>query len=406
MKNLSKNFQIGIAEILRLLSTEILMILIPILGINILNLNNSSIGFAISLSSIGFLIFGYIAGLIADSWNRKYMMVTFLFIKSLLFGMFAYLALSSNLTELNYFLIIFLVGLVIVIIETTLTAWIPDIYSKEELAGINSLLQFSRSSANLLGPALGGVIIGIFGEELTMLFISCALLISSILMLGIKNPNKVTIERTRKLNIIKNIKYILKNNILKTIVLTTSTINFSMSMSGAIAIIFLIKDLKLSESLTGIILSLGGIGALLGSFITPRLIKKFDVLSVMIFGPIIPSFGLLFMGFSYGKAGIFVFITGIIFCYAARSIGSIARMTVQQIILPSHIRGEISGAMMMITWGMIPLGSMVGGLVSDILGLRAVLILAGILLIFSNFWMINSDIRKYRNKLSDEQVVL
>jgi hypothetical protein len=85
------------------------------------------------------------------------------------------------------------------------------------------------------------------------------------------------------------------------------------------------------------------------------LIKKFDVLSVMIFGPIIPSFGLLFMGFSYGKAGIFVFITGIIFCYAARSIGSIARMTVQQIILPSHIRGEISGVMMMITWGMIPI---------------------------------------------------
>ncbi|WP_252181459.1 hypothetical protein [Geobacillus thermoleovorans] len=105
MKNLLKNFQIGIAEILRLLSTEILMILIPILGINILNLNNSSIGFAISLSSIGFLIFGYIAGLIADSWNRKYMMVTLLLIKSLLFGMFAYLALSSNLTKLNYFLI-------------------------------------------------------------------------------------------------------------------------------------------------------------------------------------------------------------------------------------------------------------------------------------------------------------
>nr|WP_286365235.1 MFS transporter [Geobacillus thermoleovorans] len=193
---------------------------------------------------------------------------------------------------------------------------------------------------------------------------------------------------------------------LKSIVLTTSTINFSMSMYGAIVIIFLIKDLKLSESLTGIILSLGGVGALLGSFITPRLIKKFDVLSVMIFGPIIPSFGLLFMGFSYGKAGIFVFITGIIFCYAARSIGSIARMTVQQIILPSHIRGEISGVMMMITWGMIPLGSMVGGLVSDILGLRTVLILAGILLIFSNFWMINSDIRKYRNILSDDQVVL
>ncbi|MGJ3223660.1 transporter, partial [Geobacillus thermoleovorans] len=56
--------------------------------------------------------------------------------------------------------------------------------------------------------------------------------------------------------------------------------------------------------------------------------------------------------------------------------------------------------------GMIPLGSMVGGLVSDILGLRTVLILAGILLIFSNFWMINSDIRKYRNILSDDQVVL
>ncbi|MRS27722.1 transporter, partial [Bacillus sp. RIT694] len=87
MQNKIKNIQIGTEETIRYISTEILMILIPIIGIKVLALNNSSIAIAASLASMGYLLFGYISGLIADKWNRQYIITTTLLINSLVFGL-------------------------------------------------------------------------------------------------------------------------------------------------------------------------------------------------------------------------------------------------------------------------------------------------------------------------------
>lgn len=406
-----KSIQIGTEETIRFISTEILMILIPIVGIKILNLNNSSIGIATSLSSIGYLLFGYLAGLIADKWDRQYIITSSLLIKSFVFGLFSYCILSSTLTKVSYFSIIILISLSLVLVENTITVWIPDIYKNNELSGINVLIQFSRSTANLIGPALGGFCIGIIGVPYTLFLISIGLIISSLAIIAVKSPKKnYSLNKnkniTNKKNIgIENIKYIFKNPVLRSLILTTGTINFSISMYTAVNVIFLMKGLKLSVSLTGVIISFGGIGAILGSLIAPKLIKKFGVLKTMIFGPIIPSFGLLLVSFAHGKIGIFIFAIGTLCFFTSRSIGSIARVTIQQMILPSKIRGEVSGTMMMLTWGAIPIGAIFAGMLSDVIGVNNVLTIAGIFLILSNIWMLNRKILNLKNKQHLDKIV-
>ncbi|GAB6524601.1 MFS transporter [Bacillus cereus] len=412
MQNKIKNIQIGTEETIRYISTEILMLLIPIIGINVLALNNSSIAIAASLASMGYLLFGYISGLIADKWNRQYIITTTLLINSLVFGLFSYLTLSANLTKESYFIIILLLSLCLVVIETTMTTWMPDIYTNKELSSINGLIQFARSSANLIGPALGGICIGILGETYTLLCISICLIVSCITIITIKGPKKKQNKNIQEKKVvnkkstrIENLKYIFKNNILRTLVFTTGTINFAISMYTAIVVIFLVKDLNLSTSLTGILMSLSGIGAIIGSFLAPKLINKFGVIKVMVFAPIIPSCGLLLASFAKGEPGIIIFVIGTILFFISRSIGSIARVTIQQIVLPSHIRGEISGSMMMMTWGTIPLGALFAGILSDIIGVQSVLTVAGILLIVSNIWMLNKKIINLKDEQLENKIV-
>ncbi|MGW8449563.1 MFS transporter, partial [Bacillus wiedmannii] len=183
------------------------------------------------------------------------------------------------------------------------------------------------------------------------------------------------------------------------------TINFAISMYTAIVVIFLVKDLNLSTSLTGILMSLSGIGAIIGSFLAPKLINKLGVIKVMVFAPIIPSCGLLLASFAKGEPGIIIFVMGTILFFISRSIGSIARVTIQQIVLPSHIRGEISGSMMMMTWGTIPLGALFSGILSDIIGVQSVLTVAGILLIVSNLWMLNKKIISLKDEQLENKIV-
>lgn len=399
MTKKSHNYIISISEAFRTISVEFLLLLIPLIGFNKLNLSNTSIGFAVSLTSIGYLFFGQFAGVLVDKMSRKYLISTLLFFKSIMFVLFSIMLIFTFLNQITYFLIVFLIGLAIVIIETAFTAWIPDIYNLDELSKINGLIQISRSSAGLIGPALGGVCISLIGENYSLFLISILLLFGSLLILRIKNPN-ISHERkivkkseSRKKLSIKTFKVIFNNNILRTIVFTTGTINFSMSIYTTLAVVFLIKDLQLSETLTGSFISLGGIGALIGSVLSPKLIKKFGVKKIMIYGPIIPSFGLLLVGLSQGKLGLYIYIIGIISCFASRSLGSVARITIQQILIPSYVRGEVSGTMIMLTWGMIPLGSLFGGILSDFIGIRATIIIAAVFLISSNFWMLNKKIR-------------
>jgi len=414
MKKKFQDLQIGTEETLRYISVEGLILLIPIIGIKVLELNNSLIGLAISLSSIGYLLFGYIAGLIADKWNRQQVIITSLLVKALCFGLFSYLVLSSNLNKSSYFFIICMISLFLVIIETTITAWIPDIYTNENLSGINGVIQFSKSSANLIGPFLGGLSIDKLGISWTLLLIATCLIISSLSILKVGKyvkPKNINLENgylsktEKKIKRLENVKYIFTNNVLRNLVLTTGTINFAISIYTAMVVIFLVGTLGLSTYLTGVVISLSGIGALLGSFITPRLIKKFGVIKIMVFGPIIPSFGLLLASFAYEKMGVILFIIGSICFFTARSIGSVARVTVQQMVVPSHIRGEVSGTMIMLTWGTIPLGALCAGVLSDVIGVQKVLILAGIILILSNCWLLNRRILNLDDKRLNDKIV-
>ncbi|TYR81815.1 MFS transporter [Priestia megaterium] len=414
MENKFRDLQIGTEETLRYISVEGLILIIPIIGIKVLELNNSLIGVAISLSSIGYLLFGYIAGLIADKWNRQKVIITSLLMKALCFGLFSYSIVSSNLNKVSYFLIICMISLFVVIIETTITAWIPDIYSSEKLSEINGVIQFSKSSANLIGPFLGGLSIDKLGISWTLLLITICLIISSLSIVRIKTyikPKNVNSDyenltkEVKKNKRLKNVKYIFTNNILRNLVLTTGTINFSISIYTAMVVIFLVENLGFSTYLTGIVISLSGIGALLGSFITPKLIKKFGVIKIMVFGPIIPSCGLLLASFAHEKMGVILFVTGSICFFTARSIGSVARVTVQQIVVPSHIRGEVSGTMIMLTWGTIPLGAICAGVLSDVIGVQKVLMLAGIILVLSNFWLMNRRILNLNDKQLKDRIV-
>jgi MFS family permease len=398
-----KFIQFGIEETLRNLAIDMLMLLIPIIGLKTLDLNNSSIGAAVALSSMGYLFFGYVAGIIADKWGKKKVLISSLFLKSITFGYFSYLVLTANLTPVIFFVLITFLSLVLVIIETTMTSWMPEICETDELPSINGVIQFSRSSANLIGPALGGLIIGFFGESSTLFIISLMIIISAIIIFTIRQletskpryNNVLTRSNKFKLD---NFIIVIKNPVLRSIVLTTATINFSFAIFTAMSIIFLIEELTISTALTGILISLGGIGAIIGSLIAPRLIKKYGVLNVMVYGPIIPNVGLLITSFAYGKYDIFIFSIGIIAFFAARSIGSVARVTAQQLIIPEHIRGKVSGTIMMLTWGAIPVGALSSGILSEIIGLRGVMIFSGILLLLSNAWMFNKELMKYKNK--------
>lgn len=116
----------------------------------------------------------------------------------------------------------------------------------------------------------------------------------------------------------------------------------------------------------------------------------------MIFGPLIPSFGLLLLAIPNNQYTVLLFSLGIFFSLLSRSLGSVARLTVQSLIIPSEERAEVNGTLMMFTWGTIPIGTLIGSYLSVYLGIQKVMLIAGLILVISNIYMIKLRASKYK----------
>src|SRR5579872_2894603 len=107
------------------------------------------------------LLFGVVAGVFVDRWNRQRIMVvgdvlSALWLLPLLF-----------VTSADRVWLVYIVAFVESSIEQFFVpaenAMVPNLVSKEQLVAANSLSALSSNLARLIGPALGGVVAGFFG---------------------------------------------------------------------------------------------------------------------------------------------------------------------------------------------------------------------------------------------------
>ena len=131
--------------------------------------------------------------------------------------------------------------------------------------------------------------------------------------------------------------------------------------------------MNLKPSLFGLALSIQGSGAILGGILAPKLSATFGRSKVMALSIFLSSFFVLLEGFS---PNIYVLI-------ALATIGSFAitnwnilLMATYQSVIPVHLFGRIHGTRRTIVWGLMPIGSVLGGFIAKV-GLRVPLFVGG-----------------------------
>ena len=157
------------------------------------------------------------------------------------------------------------------------------------------------------------------------------------------------------------IRYLFNEKVLRRLVVTTAAIGLCYSMGTATMVLFIIKDLELPEQLFGVILTIQGVGAITGAFMAPRLSKKFGRSNVMTFGIVSSSVVLLLQGLS---PNIYVFVALATFGGFAISQWNILLMATYQTVIPTELYGRIHGTRRTLVWGMMPIGSLLGGVLA------------------------------------------
>jgi MFS family permease len=350
------------------LADGVLIAAAPLLAIT---LTDSTVLISIigAMVMLPWLLFAIPIGALVDRVDRRLILAGSNAIRSAVIGGLALSVATGHVTIYWLIASAFVIGVCEVATDTTAQSLIPQILDEEHYEKGNSRLQISETVIQgFIGSPLSGFLYAL-AMWLPFLINSIGYAIATLLALSIpiQYLQDVRTENAKenKPHFIEDIKfgirYLYNHKTLRRLVITTATIGVCYSMGTATMVLFIIKELELAPRYFGVILTIQGVGALLGAIVAPKASKRFGRSIMMTMGIFTSSVVLLLQGFA---PNIYIFVALATLGGFAISQWNILLMATYQTIIPNELYGRIHGTRRTLVWGMMPIGSLMGGVLA------------------------------------------
>jgi MFS family permease len=245
-------------------------------------------------------------------------------------------------------------------------AIIREIVSGEQLMNAIALNTLGMNSLRLLAPAAAGFLIAAFDFEAVYYVMTGMYLVAVVFITFMPPTGKITIHGGGTLvDIIEGLKYIRqKTNILLILVLTLFAIVLSMPYMTLMPI-FTEDILKVGATGMGVLISVSGVGAIIGSLVLASLPNKKRGLMFLASGLIL---GLALTSFSFSNSWL-LSLSMIAFV----GLGQAVRATVSSTLLQYYTEDEYRGRVISIyqmDFGLMGFGSFAAGLLAETIGVQ------------------------------------
>ena len=323
----------------------------------------------------GILLF-LVAGHAADRYDRRKLLVLCDVGFTACFALLLYLTFRSGHTVRPIYAALVLLGIIRSFNGPVARAIFPQLVPKEHFQNAVAWSSSIYQAANILGPALGGVIYAIFrGPAAVYTFSLIAGACASIAALQIKTPAKAgTLEPLSATTIFTGLRYIWgKKQILGAISLDL----FAVLFGGAVALlpVYAREILKTGPWGLGLLRTAPGVGAaVMAVFLAHQPLRK-RAGAIMLW--CVAGFGIFTIVFGISR-NIVVSFAALLLVGAMDMVSVIVRATLIQIATPDEMRGRVNAVDMVFIGASNELGEFESGLTAHWFGTVPAVILGGI----------------------------
>jgi len=235
-----------------------------------------NVGIMLMVSSIPTLIFGLVAGVFVDRYDRKTIMVASVVIRA---GLVAAIPLSLALTNniLWLYVIVLLSASVQQFFDPADDSVLPEIASDEELAAANSLMAIAQFGSTAIGFALAGLLIGTSQELVFWIdaatFLFAGLMISLVVVKPLQIEEKTTVgDIVRDLG--SGARFILKSPVLRHATMLRAPAMLVFGLQAVLLLPFAIQALNATEFEYGLQEGITSVGFVIGSLLMARYAER------------------------------------------------------------------------------------------------------------------------------------
>lgn len=342
-------------------------------------LNNSAISMSlVSLAMlIPCLILGPFSGKVADKYNQKYIMMISDLINALLVFMIPFFK--------DYVLIILIaISVISTFSDVCDNSIVPFLIKDEDITKVNSINSTVGSMIMVIGPSLSGLIIASIGLKFCFILDSLSFLISFFIIFkidykkNISNSLNNNIQTKNDFSFKKSLIYIKNNNKLLSIIINSGIVGLAAGMLNSLLIVYVYDYLNQNSVGYGVLLSSKGIAMIICSIfiykftskISNEFIFKFSLIGLGIVSIIFPLNNIFYI------ALVLQSLNGIFNCGY-----SISKTTLIQTNCQNDKLGRVFSINSLIS-NLTSIASLgVFGVLADIIGVRTVLIIGGIIVL-------------------------
>jgi MFS family permease len=390
------------AETVSQVGSQITGLALPLVAVIVLEATAFEVSALVVVDFLPFILFAIPAGVWVDRLRRKPILVLADIARALLLASIplAYAFDALHLGQL--YAVGFLFGICTVFFDVSYQSYLPSLVARERLVEGNSKLEVSRSGAQIAGPGAAGVLIGAIGAPVAIVLDAISFAVSALLLFAIRKP-EVLPEREEgapKPSMLREAKeglsYVLGNRYLRAISLCTGTFNLFWSLSGAILIVYAVRELHMSPALIGLVFSLANAGPLLAAFTTNTVSARIGVGRTILWSAVLLSGAVFFYPLApQGFPAPFFVAGGILVGYAVVAY-NITQVSFRQAICPERLQGRMNAVIRFMVWGTMPIGALLGGALGTWFGLRTAIWVGSIGAAFSFVPILLSPVRSIR----------
>jgi MFS family permease len=344
-----------------------------------------------ALAFVPWLVFGLPAGMLVDRFDRRQIMALGNGLRCAVALVLAILTVSQALSIWALLAGVLLFGMGETLFDNATNAALPGVVSRAQLDRANGRIQTAQVTIdNFVATPIGGVLFAVaLALPLWLGAIGYLVPIVLALLLPIsaarplqeppgQKPTSATAARDAEagrggepveaasataVSAREAVRYLRHHRYLRSMVLFTAVVGSAFSFAQAASILFFLDQQHVPAAAIGFVTAGVGVGALVGSLVASGLVARFGRGPVMLAANLGAGVGL-------GLVGLAPNVVTAVLAYSvaalAISVWNVPWGALRQQIVPPRIFGRVLGIIRMLTWGLFPIATVLGGWVARV----------------------------------------
>ncbi|GAA2132654.1 MFS transporter [Kitasatospora kazusensis] len=383
-------------------------IALPLLAVVALKASTFQVGLLTAATTAAFAVIALPAGALVDRGAKRSIMIVCDILRLLIIGSIPVAAALGHLTMTQLYIVAVAAGVCTVFFDVAYQSYLPSLVRTESLMDANGKLGTTSAFAQLGGPSLGGGLVAAFGAAGAVTADALSYLISVVSTIGIRTreepPPARRADETLRSQIAEGLRFVTGHRILRRVVACTATANLFTGMSSALVMVFLVRVLHVHPALTGLVLAGAAVGGIAGGVFAGRLARRIGSARIIWMSMLVFSAPQVVAAAAWRGWGVLLLPLGWGIAYFAAMVYNVAQVSYRQSVTPPELMGRMNAAVRWVVWGTMPLGSILGGTLGTLIGVRPALWVAFIGSWAAGWFVFCSPLRHLRDVPGPEPV--